>query len=185
MPYKVIHPTTGILVLCDTPQQVSELLKEFSKPIPTRTIGTVPAPGVAPWSAYSAMRSMEGYEGTSLPLRGPSTPELGSGTIFSISRATTGTSSHLQGNARKVADALIARAGSNISSEELKTILGSSSVEGIGPSLRWQKPHFAAVGVDLGQILQKTPGQAATWTIIPSDHLHKLKEVTALSEGSS
>jgi len=71
MIYRVIHPVTGIPVECDTPQAVSELIKEFSRIAPRETIGTVPAPGAVHSAKYAAMHGMEGYEGTSLPLRVP------------------------------------------------------------------------------------------------------------------
>lgn len=172
MSYRVIHPVTGIPVECETPQQVAALIQEFSKAIPQRTSGrvTISEPVGQPWSAYSAYTATNSSTSTHLPLR----------------VAATGTAvAQLQGKSRVLAEALIAHAGQNLSSETLRTVVGSSSVEGLGPSLRWMKPNFTAVGVDLDQILQRTPGQAATWTIIPSDHLLKLKSLTSLTEGSS
>lgn len=181
MAYKVIHPATGIEVLCDTPQQVSELLAEFSKTASHRASGTVPAPAAVHSAKYAAMiHGAEDYAGISLPLRVPGAS--GAAVAGSIPTAVGTTTRSLPENLRKVADALIARAGTNISSEALSGILGSSSVEGIGPSLRWKKPLFTAVGIDLDQILARAHGLPATWEIRPSPELRKLQQ---LMEGSS
>lgn len=88
------------------------------------------------------------------------------------------TANELSQDARDLAHFIVKHPAEEFPSEILRKLLEAKSVEGVGPTLRWIRPEFKKIGIELDEVLMKVPGVAATWVIQEnSDDYRKLEKL--------